>query len=272
MIAGVSASHPNASGSGRQWRVRQRLVELRGVTYRLRLVRFRHAWLASVDTVEGPTLGYDSRPTSQSPPPWSPSAEGSPTRCPWPVESNDGSLRSLTSELGSRGSEETLVVALIVLCGFRRHRECRSQRQRTNGRQGRPEEVTGKLASRPRVVIVNDAPAVLALYRDMLAELNYEPVVMATEAIETAKIRAAEPDAVVLDLTVGLQAEYGVEMAKELRADTRYAAIPIVVATANADALDGARAVLEEIGVPILLKPFTVEELDASLAADRERP
>ncbi len=125
----------------------------------------------------------------------------------------------------------------------------------------------GEASPRPRVVVVNDAPAVLALYRDMLEELNFEPVMMATEAIETDRIRQANPDAVLLDLTVGLQAEYGVEMAKELRADERYAAIPIVVATANADALDGSRQTLDEIGVPILLKPFSVEELGTSLAA-----
>ena len=126
----------------------------------------------------------------------------------------------------------------------------------------------GGASARRRVVVVNDAPAVLALYRDMLEELNYEPVMMATEAIETERIRQANPDAVLLDLTVGLQAEYGVEMAKEIRADERYAAIPIVVATANADALDGSRQTLDEIGVPILLKPFSVEELGTSLSAD----
>ncbi|MDQ2674972.1 MAG: hypothetical protein M3Y40_09990 [Chloroflexota bacterium] len=76
-----------------------------------------------------------------------------------------------------------------------------------------PEDHPGR---RPRVVVVNDAAAVLELYRDMLEELDCEPVVLATEAIETAKITAADPDAVVLDLEVGLQAEYGVAMAKEL--------------------------------------------------------
>lgn len=116
-----------------------------------------------------------------------------------------------------------------------------------------------------RIVVVNDAPAVLALYRDMLAELDYEPVLMETQGIETGRIADAHPDAVVLDLEVGLQAEYGVTMAHELRADARYAAIPIVVATANAAALDGARQELDAIGVPTLLKPFTVEELSSSL-------
>ena len=35
---------------------------LRGASHRLRLVRFRAGWLASVDTVDGPTLGCDHSP------------------------------------------------------------------------------------------------------------------------------------------------------------------------------------------------------------------
>ena len=38
---------------------------------------------------------------------------------------------------------------------------------------------------------------------------------------------------------------------------------PFVVATADADALDGSATALRAIGVSVLLKPFTVEELGA---------
>jgi CheY-like chemotaxis protein len=120
-----------------------------------------------------------------------------------------------------------------------------------------------------RVVVVNDAQSVLELYGDMLEELDYDPVVLSTVAIETDRIREAQPDAVVLDLTVGLQTEYGLQMAQELRSDERYAAIPIVVATADASALDGARQTLGEIDVPVLLKPFTIEDLAAVLKSDQ---
>ena len=147
------------------------------------------------------------------------------------------------------------------------HHERQAQRSSTSGRGTAPPASVAPM--RPRVVVVNDAAAVLDLYRDMLQELDYEPVVMATVAVETDRIREADPDAVVLDLTVGLQTEYGVRMAQELRADERYRSIPIVVATANADALNGARKTLKDIGVPILLKPFTLEELAASLAGHR---
>ena len=125
----------------------------------------------------------------------------------------------------------------------------------------------GPTDTRGRVVVVNDDQAILDLYRDLLEELNYAPVTMVTHAIETDRIRAAAPDAVILDLEVGERSTYGVEMARQLRSDERTAAIPIVVCTANAEALDGQRRVLDAIGVPVLLKPFTADEIDAALQA-----
>lgn len=62
MTASAPDLQPNASASGRQWRGLEHRLELHGATYRLRLVRFPFGWLASADTVDGPTLGYDSSP------------------------------------------------------------------------------------------------------------------------------------------------------------------------------------------------------------------
>jgi DNA-binding response OmpR family regulator len=117
------------------------------------------------------------------------------------------------------------------------------------------------------VVVVNDDPGVLDLYRDILRELEYEPVAMATTAIETERIRAHEPDAVILDLEVGSEAMYGVAMATQLRDDARLANIPIVVCTGNPDALDGARVTLHDLGVPMLIKPFSIDEIETALSA-----
>lgn len=122
-------------------------------------------------------------------------------------------------------------------------------------------------ATRRRVVVVNDDPGVLDLYRDILRELDYEPVAMATTAIETERIRAHEPDAVILDLEVGSEAMYGVAMATQLRDDARLANIPIVVCTGNPDALDGARVTLHDLGVPMLIKPFSIDEIETALSA-----
>jgi hypothetical protein len=62
MIAIAPDLQPHSSASGPRWRGQEHRIELRGASYRLRLFRFPAGWLASVDTIEGPTLGYDSSP------------------------------------------------------------------------------------------------------------------------------------------------------------------------------------------------------------------
>jgi hypothetical protein len=60
----VRAPDLEASGpaSDLGWRVQDLRIELRGATYRLRMARFSAGWLASVDPVEGPTLGCNASP------------------------------------------------------------------------------------------------------------------------------------------------------------------------------------------------------------------
>jgi hypothetical protein len=58
----ASKSHQHDSASMRLWRGQMHDIDLHGVRYRLRLASFAAGWLASVDTVEGPTLGCDRSP------------------------------------------------------------------------------------------------------------------------------------------------------------------------------------------------------------------
>jgi hypothetical protein len=46
----------------RSWHARRVDVRVDGDLYRLRLVRFERGWIASADSVEGPTLGVDPSP------------------------------------------------------------------------------------------------------------------------------------------------------------------------------------------------------------------
>jgi hypothetical protein len=62
MTASAPDLQPNPAVSGRRWRALEHRIALHGVTHRLRLVRFAAGWLASVDTVEGPTLGCNASP------------------------------------------------------------------------------------------------------------------------------------------------------------------------------------------------------------------
>jgi hypothetical protein len=62
MTAARPELQSSASVSGPVWHGQEHHIELRGAPFRLRLIRFGAGWLASVDTVEGPTLGCNSSP------------------------------------------------------------------------------------------------------------------------------------------------------------------------------------------------------------------
>ena len=44
------------------WQLERRYIEVGGIRRLLRLVRFEAGWVASVDTLAGPTLGVDRSP------------------------------------------------------------------------------------------------------------------------------------------------------------------------------------------------------------------
>ena len=60
MTATTRDLRQHGAASGPLWRGQEHRIELRGASHRLRLVRFPAGWLASVETLNGPTLGYDS--------------------------------------------------------------------------------------------------------------------------------------------------------------------------------------------------------------------
>jgi hypothetical protein len=48
--------------SDQAWTTTRHRVDLRGTEWTVRMTRFPTGWLASVDTVDGPTLGCDASP------------------------------------------------------------------------------------------------------------------------------------------------------------------------------------------------------------------
>jgi hypothetical protein len=52
----------DAPGTEPAWQIERRFVTIGGVRRTLRLVRFATGWVASADTISGPTVGVDRSP------------------------------------------------------------------------------------------------------------------------------------------------------------------------------------------------------------------
>ena len=121
------------------------------------------------------------------------------------------------------------------------------------------------------VLVVNDDNAMLDMYESMLMALGHEPITKETVASGPETVRDVGADALVVDLQRPNEDEYGLRIIEELRADEETRAIPIVLCTGAADALESLRPRLDALAVPIVVKPFSIGELEQTLRDVLER-
>ena len=115
--------------------------------------------------------------------------------------------------------------------------------------------------SAPKILVVDDEPAVTDLLAYNLRKSGYEPLVAADgrEALRLA--RQARPDLILLDLMI--PELDGLDVCRELR---KTSAVPIIMITARGEEID--RVVGLELGADdYVSKPFSVRELLARIKA-----
>jgi CheY-like chemotaxis protein len=124
---------------------------------------------------------------------------------------------------------------------------------------------------RKRALVVNDTQEILELFGDILDGIGFESVLMSYAPRELERIREVEPDLIVLDFLMGDRELLGWQLLQKLKMDRGLAAIPIVVCTAAVKAVQEQQGYLTEQGVMIVLKPFTVDQLEEAVGAAMEQ-
>ena len=114
------------------------------------------------------------------------------------------------------------------------------------------------------ILLVEDEPAILNLLEVTLEAKGFQ--IRKALDVETARnhIQKALPDLIVLDWM--LPGESGVQFARQLRADARTKALPIIMLTAKADEGDKIQG-LEAGADDYVTKPFSPRELIARINA-----
>jgi CheY-like chemotaxis protein len=110
-------------------------------------------------------------------------------------------------------------------------------------------------------MVVEDDRALLELLVDYFEHQGVDLVT--AEGAEEALRRLANgprPDVILTDLRMPKVS--GEELLERLRADPRWASIPVAVMTGDPARL----AFKSAAGLPVLAKPFTIDELNATLA------
>jgi len=123
------------------------------------------------------------------------------------------------------------------------------------------------MAERKRVVVINDTKEILELFRDVLeGELGHEVILMSFAPDELDRILEANPDLLVIDFVIGDREMEGWQLLQKMRMHRDTAGIPIVACTAAVKQVRESEAYLLEQGIEVVLKPFTIDQLEGAVA------
>jgi CheY-like chemotaxis protein len=123
------------------------------------------------------------------------------------------------------------------------------------------------MPDRKRILVINDTKEILELFRDILeGELGHEVVLMSFAPDELSRIVDEKPDLVIIDFVIGEREMDGWQLLQKLRMHPLTVGIPIVACTAAIKAVREQEAYLLEQGIEVVMKPFTVDQLEGAVS------
>ena len=113
------------------------------------------------------------------------------------------------------------------------------------------------------ILVVNDEPAILNLFKDLLSEEGYRVSLdkfdRDIDALQDV-VRQLRPDLVILDFIIGGEHK-GWQLLQVLKMDRATRDISVVICTAAAHQVTELSSHLNELGVHVVLKPFDIDHL-----------
>lgn len=110
-----------------------------------------------------------------------------------------------------------------------------------------------------RVLVVDDDQPIVDFYRDVLTEEGWIVDIGDLDQLVNDNVAVGTPDVILLDWMLGHQPA-GDKVVQRLKADPATRQIPIVVCTVAASAIAAVEPELTAQGIPVLTKPFQVDD------------
>lgn len=113
------------------------------------------------------------------------------------------------------------------------------------------------------ILVVNDDPAILTLFQDLLGEEGYQVTLdrfgrQTGELLET--IRSLKPDLVIMDFIIGGEAS-GWQLLQAAKMDRETRDIPVIVCTGAVKQITELSEHLDGMDVHVVIKPFDIDHL-----------
>ncbi|MGZ3673700.1 MAG: response regulator [Ktedonobacterales bacterium] len=111
-----------------------------------------------------------------------------------------------------------------------------------------------------RIMVINDTPEILDLFRELLETEGYEVILYSFAPFELTEIERLQPDLIVLDFIIG-RANAGWQLLQMLKMRRATAAIPVVICSAQTHFVRQIEGYLATHDIRVVAKPFDIDEL-----------
>lgn len=117
-----------------------------------------------------------------------------------------------------------------------------------------------------RIAVIDGNPDIAEIVVSVLAEAGHEPVIIDGARGAVDRLTRDNPDLLILDPWLATPMA-GWEILAVLLSDERTRAIPIIVYTGDSHLLEDHEQWLQDHDVTVLEKPFTLDDLEDTVAA-----
>lgn len=126
----------------------------------------------------------------------------------------------------------------------------------------------------PRVTVINDNPDFLALVGDILASDHFVPTLLDEDEPDVLeRAGKSKPDLLMIDLSPCVDGRDGWNLAQSLRRDLELPQLPILVCSADYQAMEELAAqAANDTRLELLRKPFGLDQLTDAIARLMGRP
>lgn len=121
------------------------------------------------------------------------------------------------------------------------------------------------------VLVVNDDSDMLSVYESVLTALGHTPVTRLGVESGPETVRDVGAQALLVDLQRPDDDDFGLRIIEEVRADSELGDLPIILCSGAAEAMRPLVDRLAGLRVPVVMKPFSIDELEEALANALQR-
>jgi CheY-like chemotaxis protein len=116
------------------------------------------------------------------------------------------------------------------------------------------------------VLVVNDTEEIIELFREIIEGMGHHMSALSFAPDDLGDVTKAEPDLVILDLIFNTSTEgQGWQLLQKLRMTKDTEDLPVILCSAATDQVREQEGWLTARGVKVVLKPFTVDDLEAAI-------